>query len=418
VSRPELHPRGLAAKALGRVLGEGEPLDEAIEAVLEGAKGVSPQSRAWLLDVCSGALRWKGRLDAAIDSVALKKKPSGSLRRHLLVAAYQLIAQDRAAAAPVVSEAVTEIKKREGEAQARFANAALRKLAEHAAAWRAMPLEEGASEAQAAAWASLPEWLWKRLLADHGPEFARAFSQACLERPTLWLRLKPGAPTPASGQAGPVPGSWRMDAGGRIDELAGFSDGDFIVQDISSQVLVHEIAARAREVLGGGSLQVLDLCAAPGGKSVGLAWEGFRVSASDRDSPRMRLLENTEGRVKAGIQIVPKSEVAALPAQDLVWVDAPCSGTGIVRRHPDARWLKQPKDFPAMEKTQATLVQEGWEKVRPGGLFAYSVCSVIHSEGEGRTAGLAGAERVAVWELGPQKEPGGDGFWAGLFRKV
>jgi 16S rRNA (cytosine967-C5)-methyltransferase len=361
-------------------------------------------------------LRWKGRLDLAIDSVSLKKKPTGWLRKQLLIAAYQLIVQEKTAAAPVVSETVSEIKKKEGEAPSKFANAALRKLAEHSAQWRELGLEGGSPAARAAAWASQPEWLWEQIVADHGFEFAREYAKASLERPALWLRAKAG---PEGFEPGPVPGSWKASAAGRVSDLAGFSEGGFIVQDISSQQLVSEISAKVKAAVGGTAPTALDLCAAPGGKSVGLAWEGFRVTASDRESARMKLLESTEARVRAGIHITAKSEVESLPAQDLVWVDAPCTGSGILRRHPDVRWLRQPKELAALAKVQAQLIEEGWAKVRPGGFLAYSVCSVLKQEGPERVgaAKLANSVSEGEWFLTPQRGPHGDGFWAILLRK-
>lgn len=410
---------------LTRVLSEREPLDEAIEKAWSTARGVPPSARAWVLEVCSGSLRWKGRLDLAIDSVSLKKKPTGWLRKQLLLAAYQLIVQERTAAAPVVSETVSEIKKKEGVAPSKFANAALRRLAEHAVSWRELGFDSTGAPARAAAWASLPEWLWTQIHVDHGEAFAREYAVASLERPTLWLRARHADWQPPEGaEPGPVPGSWRAGAS-RVSGLAGFSEGEFIVQDISSQQLVVEISAKVRAALGsagtsGAGLAALDLCAAPGGKSVGLAWEGFQVSASDRDSSRMKLLESTEARVRAGIRIVPKSEVASLPEQDLVWVDAPCTGSGILRRHPEVRWLRQPGELAGLTRVQTSLLREGWEKVRKGGFLAYSVCSVLKQEGPERIreAKLGGARVGAEWLLAPQNGNHGDGFWTTLIQRV
>src|SRR4051812_5959154 len=105
-----LYPRDLAARILARVLSDGDNLETAVSSL---ASDVSPESRTWLQEICSGTLRWKGRLDFALDSVALKKKPSGWLRRMLLVAGYQLIAQDRVHPGAVVNEAVSEIRRKE-----------------------------------------------------------------------------------------------------------------------------------------------------------------------------------------------------------------------------------------------------------------------------------------------------------------
>lgn len=417
------YPRDLAVKILTRVLSDQQALDQALA---ELALDAPPDTRAWLQEVCSGTLRWRGRLDLAIDSIALKKKPSGWLRKMILLTAYQLVAQDRTPAGRVVSETVTDVKVREGEAPSKFANALLRKVADHAQDWRSMDVRAKAPLAEQARWASLPEWLWKKLVLENGLDGAKAYARASLDRPGLWIHARRAdwaPPQEALWSDGPVPGSKRLQesAGlGQISEWAGFKEGEFFVQDISSQTLVHEISREVRESLGTGPLRVLDLCAAPGGKTAGLAWNGFQVSASDRDESRYALLRQTVDRVGAGtrIQVVPRDAVGALPDQDLVWVDAPCTGTGILRRHPDVRWLRQEKELSVLGKLQAELIQQAWEKVRPGGFLAYSVCSVLREEGSGRieSAKLAGS-RVKDWSLLPQSAPFGDGFWATLIRK-
>ncbi len=417
------YPRDLAVKILTRVLSDQQALDQALA---ELALDAPPDTRAWLQEVCSGTLRWRGRLDLAIDSIALKKKPSGWLRKMILLTAYQLVAQDRTPAGRVVSETVTDVKQREGEAPSKFANALLRKVADHALDWRSMEVRAKAPLAEQARWASLPEWLWKKLVQENGLEGAKAYAQASLDRPGLWIHARRVDWAPlqeAHWSDGPVPGSKRLQesAGlGQISEWAGFKEGEFFVQDISSQTLVYEISREVRESLGTGPLRVLDLCAAPGGKTAGLAWNGFQVSASDRDESRYALLQQTVDRVGAGtqIQVVPQNAVGALPSQDLVWVDAPCTGTGILRRHPDVRWLRQEKELSVLGKLQAELIQKAWEKVRPGGFLAYSVCSVLREEGPGRieSAKLAGT-RVKDWNLLPQNAPFGDGFWATLIQK-
>jgi 16S rRNA (cytosine967-C5)-methyltransferase len=404
-------------RVLTRVLSEHEPLDEAMAAL--GGEA-SAEARAWLQEACAGTLRWKGRLDHAIDAVALKKKPTGWLRKALLVAAYQLVVQDRARAPFVVSEAVDQVKKREGEAPARFANALLRKIAAHADSWRELDLPEGARLAEAARWASFPEWLWARIARQRGDDFARAYARAALERPVTWLRARPGwEPEGAWAERGPVEGSWRLASGGPISDKPGFAEGCFIVQDLSSQTLVAAIAADVATALGPAArLNALDLCAAPGGKSVGLAWSGFSVTSTDRDESRMALLRQTVARTAPGVRVVPRGEIAALAAQDLVWVDAPCTGSGILRRHPDVRWLRQEKELAGLIKVQQQLLREAWDKVRPGGFLAYSVCSLLDEEGPQalERAGLR-SPSVREWLLAPHEAPYGDGFWAALVRK-
>lgn len=410
-------PRAVAVQALTAVLSDGQALDQALER-LSQQHSLDPQARGWLVDVASGVLRWKGRLDLAVDSIALKKKPSGWLRKILLVAAYQLIVQERVAAALVVSETVTEVKKRDGEAPAKFANAALRKIAETAKQWRELPFPQKGSLQEQAAWASMQDWFWKGILKARGLEWSRQFAQATLERPKLWLRLPPGGEPSEDGSRGPVPGSFTPSEGGSITERAGFTEGQFFVQDISSQILVHGIAEAVLSVGLRSRPQALDLCAAPGGKALGLAWKGLEVRATDIDAKRLAMIRENIRRLRSDVQVIDPNEVASLPSQDLVWVDAPCTGSGIIRRHPDVRWLRKEKDLHSLTSTQLELLKNAWEKVTPGGYLAYSVCSVFEEEGERmiEQSGLSSKIQKS-WLLAPHLDPGGDGFWAALLRK-
>lgn len=408
----ELHPRDLAVRILTRVLSDNLTLDMAIDEVAPA------ESRAWLQDVCSGVLRWKGRLDLAIDTVSLKKKPSGWLRKMLLVTAYQLIAQDRAPAAQIVSETVAAIRKREGAPPASFANAVLRKVSEHARSWAELSVDPAAPVEIGAAQASLPVWIWKRIVAQHGREWAQAYAQASLQRPVTWARARSPEWVPSWGEAGPIPCAWRFKDGGAVLNKEGFTEGRFFIQDISSQWLIREVSARVKAALPGPKLTALDPCAAPGGKSAGLELSGFSVTSSDASASRVLLLEDTRERLGLSFEIVQPDEVKALEPCDLVWVDAPCTGSGILRRHPDVRWLRREQELAGLTGTQTQLCREGWARVKPGGFFVYSVCSVLTDEGIGvlKAAGLA--EYVQErWLLAPHLEPYGDGFWAALMRK-
>lgn len=412
-------PRELAVRIIGRVLTDRVPLDETFAAMATEA-GVTGTARGWLLDVCAGTLRWKGRLELAIDSLALKKKPTGWLRRMLLVASYQLVAQDRAQPAKVVDETVQAIKREEGEAPASFANAILRKIADSARDWREMPLSEKATLEEAAAWASLPEWMWGKLQKQHGPIWVREFAQASLQRPFTWIRTRKPDWQSDWTNPGPLPCSFGVVGGGMLTERPGFQQGDFIVQDISSQYLVSQVvAASLAHFKEKGLIGALDLCAAPGGKAIGMAWSGrFKVVASDREESRMALLRDSVQRSGAPVRVLEPDHVADAGPQELVWVDAPCSGSGIVRRHPDVRWLKTPEDLQSLKPVQQSLIRRGWDFVKPGGLLVYSVCSVLKEEGPQAIAD-AGLRAFVLKEfaLAPHVPPSGDGFWACLIQK-
>lgn len=407
-------PRSAAVRVLTRVLSDHQALDEALS---ELALEIPSEFRAWLYEVCSGTLRWKGRLDLALDSLSLKKKPSGWLRKILLVAAYQLVVQDRTNPKSVIFETVEEVKAKEGTAPAGFANACLRKLAEHAQTWREM-----APQAQEGGASSLPQWLWRKLVAQKGLEWASAYAQASLSRPQLWVRSQAVEKPEGEWSSGGIPGAWQRESRGSVGDDPSFKRGDWVVQDISSQTLISEVSALVRQNSSKLDLTVLDLCAAPGGKSVGLAWNGFKVTATDSSSKRQLLLEETARRAASQIEVKAWNEVVHLDSSDLVWVDAPCSGTGILRRHPDVRWLRTEAEIPALVKTQQELLVLGWEKVRPGGFLVYSVCSVLQEEGmlqiERALNELRFASLIKVWSLFPQNAPHGDGFFAALLKKT
>lgn len=418
-------PRDFAVRILGRVLSDGVALDQELDSVLDG---VAPDQRAWLTDVCSGTLRLRGRLDYVLDQLALKKRPTGWLRRVLLTGAYQILGQDRVTPAKVVSECVDLIKSREGAAPANFANAVLRKLADQAQAWKKWTPRTGASDAEWAAWASVQPWMWAIWKHQHGEEWARAYAVASLERPSLWLRAREGSELLSSQEAAPdglPPGALKVGEGARaiasgpVHQWPGFEAGDFFVQDISSQTLVHEVT---QEFLKTHSkpTRSLDLCAAPGGKSAGLAWSGWEVTATDKDQARLELLRSTASRVGAGkVSVVaPESVMSSSEQYDLVWVDAPCTGSGILRRHPDVRWTKKESDIESLRATQLGLLDLGWKLTRPGGALVYSVCSVFKAEGPGLAKLWNKAQPSRTWELAPHLAPGGDGFWGGMFHKT
>lgn len=422
-----MYPRDLVVKILTQVLSFEKPLDEVLESFSEEL--TTPQVRAWVQELSAGVLRWKGRLDFLIDSLATKKKPSGWLRKILLVGAYQLVVQDRVTANKVVFETVEEVKRKEGEAPARFANACLRRIAEQAPQWRNLSWSESMSSEESAFWASLPHWLWNKLVTEYGIEWTTSFAEACLQRPSLWLRSLDQL---TFGQQGPLPDSWKIEEGGLITEKEGFKAGTFFVQDISSQKLIDEVTQILKsksESLG--SVKVWDVCAAPGGKSVGLAWNGLQVVSSDKSgSKRLSLLKETVQRVAPQVCVIESDEeVDALPLQDLVWVDAPCSGTGIIRRHPDVKWIRKEKDIPQLNQLQLELLKKAWSKVKPQGFLVYSVCSVLKEEGPAliQKAGIvqnktdlksSEGKIIQEWSLSPQFAPYGDGFWAVMLQKI
>lgn len=422
-----LFPRAKAAWILARVLNDHQSLEQAIDQA-----DVDPSHRGWIMEICSGTLRWKGRIDLALDAVSHQKKPTGWMRRILSVSAYQLIAQDRVIAAKVVSETVDEVRRKEGQAPSRFANAILRKIADHGQEWRGLEWNPGGDQREQASWASLPVWFWEKLVKDHGLEWARQYAEASLVRPDFWVRTSdPESFAKRWGsavEAGPVVGSfrWVEKPEGNVTEWPGFREGEFYVQDISSQRAVSEVVREVSCIFEGRPLRALDLCSAPGGKSLGLAWAGWNVDATDESAQRLQLLEQNINRIPSvaqKIRIIAPGERAGLDwsQYECVWLDAPCTGSGVVGRHPDYRWNKTPDQLNQLILLQKGLLKQVWESLKKGSVLVYSVCSVFKEEGEAQMdelfASLPG-RIVAQYRTAPHlKDLSGDGFWLTILSK-
>ncbi len=418
-------PRKAALQILNEVLANSRTLDEAIELACARGPATSTTDRAWLTEISSGVVRHLRRLDLTIDSYALKKKPTGKIRKILQIAVYQLLHQDRVFPATVVSETVDFIKAEEGEFPAKFANALLRKVAEARAEWRE-PRAPGpkASLDEKAAWASLPAWWWKKWETAHGYEKACAIATASLERPETWFRIRDSAKLPAFLTAGPVPGSARLnqelpEAGG-IAQLPGFSEGQWIVQDLASQILATRFSEKLNSLK---NRKILDRCAAPGGKSVALAWLGADVYAADSSDGRRKILEETVSRAAPAVKILRESEIETKAPYSAVWIDAPCSGSGILRRHPDVRWLRKEADLAGLIEIQRKLLQDAFALVEKSGIIFYSVCSLFAEEGRERVREWAHGHGSAVRiveeiELGPHQEPSTDGFYGAILERI
>jgi len=387
--------RSIACQVLARVMNSKDTLDEAMTRVLSSVSGKTfPDfDRSWIFEVVSGVLRYRGRVDFIIDTYALKKKPAGEIRRFLELAIYQLLAQE-VPPALVVSETVQAIRLRDGEHPAKFANAILRKVADQRENWRSWRVTEESPFLEQVAWCSLPEWLFKKLRKDHGSAWVFAFSEAVLDRPTVWYRTRNE--------------TLRLEDGYRGDEPPGF------VQDISNQKLVDEAAAflksRRQE-----PPKILDLCSAPGGKSLALAFAGFSVTATDVDAERLDRVRQNVARLglEAQITVVDHEKLMLAPGKfDLIWIDAPCSSTGIVRRHPEIKWNRTFHDVEKMILAQQTLIDWAKHRLEPGGWMLYSTCSLLEAE---NPASIEGFELLKKWEWFPQNEPRGDGIRAALF---
>ncbi len=215
-----------------------------------------------------------------------------------------------------------------------------------------------------------PHWLW----ASWGPQ-ARAIALAHQQEAPLDLTLLPGAPVPEGGVLLPG-GSVRLPAGTRVTDLPGLAAGQFWVQDAAAAWPARLLAAQPGE-------RVADLCAAPGGKTAQLAATGAQVLAVESNEKRLPRLRENLARLGLSAEIVQADATVWRPGAplDAVLLDAPCSATGTIRRHPDLPHIKRPGDLAALTAGQDRLIEAAAAMLRPGGRLIYAVCSLQQEEG-------------------------------------
>ena len=352
--------REAAFVLLSGVLDRHRPLDEALDLL----PAMEPRDRAAGHRLAASVLRRMGSLDAALEPF-LQKAPPIPVRHILRIGAAGLLLLGTPPHA-AVGTAVDLARARGLSPFAKLVNAVLRRVAEAGVA--VLDTLDGPR-------LDTPAWLW----TAWGVE-ARAIALAHLAEAPLDLALRPGAEPPPGGELLPT-GAWRYPAGTRVAELSGFDDGGFWVQDAAAGLPARLLGARSGQ-------RVADLCAAPGGKTAQLAVSGAQVSAIERDPQRLERLRANLHRLRLQADCVAADATVWRPAEplDAVLLDAPCSATGTIRRHPDIAHLKRPQDVVALAEAQDQLLQAACAMLRPGGRLVYAVCSLQPREGVARAA--------------------------------
>jgi 16S rRNA (cytosine967-C5)-methyltransferase len=249
-----------------------------------------------------------------------------------------------------------------------------------------------------------PDWLWSAWTAAYGENTARRIAEAHLAEPPLDVTVRGEAGSWAARlEAEVLPtGSLRRRAGGLVTELPGYADGAWWIQDAA--------AALPARLLGDvNGKRVIDLCAAPGGKTAQLAAAGATVIAVEQSGSRRERLAENLARLKLEAELVAADAAVWRPGApaDAVLLDAPCSATGTIRRHPDLPWMKAPRGFPALVAAQDRLLANAAEMVKPGGVLVYAVCSLEPEEGPARIARFLGAHPDTALEPVSPAEIGG-----------
>jgi 16S rRNA (cytosine967-C5)-methyltransferase len=241
-----------------------------------------------------------------------------------------------------------------------------------------------------------PGWLWSSWQRAYGSA-VRAIAAANARPAPLDLTLKFGMDGPVGGARLPT-GTWRMPHGTTITDLAGFDEGRFWAQDAAAALPASLLEPHP-------GMRVLDMCAAPGGKTAQLAAARAQVVALDKDPARIEDLRRNLDRLHlcATLEQADATSWSALGGFDAVLVDAPCSGTGTIRRHPDLPHLRRPSDIGPLQALQCRLLANAAQRVRKGGTVIYATCSLQHDEGEAVASGVDG---LAVHPVREYELPG------------
>jgi 16S rRNA (cytosine967-C5)-methyltransferase len=363
--------RALALDAAEAVLLRRRPLDDAFEThpVLPA---LADRDKAFAFNLASTVLRRLGQIDALIDGCLVRRLPDrlASVRNLLRLGVAQLVFLHTPAHAAVHTTVGLAERRRAG-GHTSLINAVLRRIAKDG-----VHLAAG----QDAARLSTPDWLWHSWAAAYGEAAARSIAEIHLTEPPLDLTLRSGADAQRLAdalQARPLPtGTLRLRHAGPIAELPGYSEGAWWVQDAAAALPVRLLGdVRGR--------RVLDLCAAPGGKTAQLAAAGARVIAVDRSPKRMRRLEDNLRRLRLQAETVVADVATWEPSTpaDCVLLDVPCSATGTIRRHPDVMRLKTAAEISELTEMQARLLTAAVDMLAPGGIVVYCACTLQPEEG-------------------------------------
>jgi len=376
--------RAVSAEVVDAVVGGGQSLDAAIR---KNETRVSANDRSLLRMLCYGTLRHHWTLREWIDQLVAKplRKRDRVINALLAVGLYQIV-EMRIPDHAVVSETVAAARRLRRPKLAGLVNACLRRFVREDLSSKD-PLSDESK------W-NHPDWLIKRLRTDW-PEDWKAILIANMERAPMWLRANSSRSSaeqyrqrlraegiPAK-LLDAVPGAVRLEEPQAVDKLPGFAAGDASVQDAAAQIA-------ARWLLHDGAGRVLDACAAPGGKSghlLEIGGEGLSLVCVDSDESRTQIIADNLARIGRNATIIVAD--ASNPKQwwddepfDAILVDAPCSASGVIRRHPDIKLLRRESDLTSLTALQRKLLEALWPTLAPGGTLIYATCSVLAAEND------------------------------------
>jgi len=372
-------------QVLQQVLIRGRSLGDA----LGSREGLGEDDRALVQELCYGVLRWYGRLEAVAGALLDRplRRKDRDVQLLLLVGLYQLL-YTRVPAYAAIHETV-RVAAALGKPWAKgLVNAVMREATRSAGA------RTEAVDRDPRVRLSMPPWLLDRLEAGY-PDAWEAIGRASLERPPMVLRVnlrridRPAylrrLEARGLGARGHplVESAIELDRPCRVQALPGFEEGLVSVQDAGAQLAAPLLESRP-------GMRVLDACAAPGGKTGHILESTEDLELVAVDEARERLDRVTENLDRLGLRARLVVSDAALLARgplegcafDRILLDAPCSATGVIRRHPDIKWLRRPEDIPSLVEGQWRMLEALWPLLREGGMLLYATCSVLPEENE------------------------------------
>lgn len=318
--------------------------------------------RAFVQDIVYTTIRRIRPLRKILGAL-MKQWPKGELEALLYVGAAQILYMPDVPDFAAVSETVDAAKACENPSIAKVVNGVLRNVIRRREEFEKMIADAPLEECE-----SFPTALVRR--------WERRFGAENAARLCAWHN------TPAETFIARRDGSFvKLERGQRVEDIPGYAEGDFIVQDPGTRIAVDLLDPKPDE-------RILDACAAPGGKTVQIAWRAASVVACEVNPKRRRRLEENLARLKLDVEVIP--ELPASQTFDKVLVDAPCSNTGVLRRRPDARWNWSEEKLAALVKLQSEILDACASRIAPGGALVYSTCSNEPEENEAQvTAFLA-----------------------------
>jgi len=428
MSSGRMTPRDVARRVLDRVERGGAWATPTLDGELARA-GLDDRDRRLASELVYGVLRHRTRLDRALAAHADLKRTPPRVLLALRLAAYQLLFLDRVPAYAAVDDAVAAAREASGQKLAGFVNAVLRKLDKA----KEPPLPVSGRE-RIEIEASLPRWIIDELAAATGepdlPARAAAFAQSAplvarvntrkTTREALIEELHAAGVTATPVDVdGMTPSALLLDGLGDPARNASFMAGRWTVQDTGAQLVAHIAAPRAGQ-------RILDACAGVGGKATHLAEltdDKAAIDAADLNATKLGLLAETADRL--GLSSIrrhtcdlldPKAPLA--DAYDLIILDAPCSGLGVLRRHPDAKWRLQPADVPRLADLQRQLLDAVVRRLAPQGVLVYSVCTFTHAEGPEQAAAFAARSGLRIVAEHRSWPPEADAFYVARLERA